>query len=513
VSSSIIRARTVVTEPADRRNWRQIEDGAVLQRDGIVSEIGPAAALIAKHPEVSVLGTGRQVLLPGFVNAHHHIGLTPVQLGSPDMPLELWFVTRLVARRVDLYLDTLYSAFEMVASGITTVQHLQGALPGDVAAVEAGVGEVIRAYEDIGMRVSHSLMLRDQNRLVYGDDRGFIASLPAELRPLLERHFARFPLTLADYGALFELLHAKHHHKERVKIQLAPANLHWCSDAALEVLADLSARHQAPMHMHLVETAYQKEYARRRGGGTALDYIDRFGFLGPRLTLGHGVWLSEADLDRIAATGTHICHNCSSNFRLRSGVAPLNAFGQRGINTAIGLDEAGINDDRDMLQEMRIVLRAHRVPGMEDEDVPSPGQVLRMATSGGAATTPYGSHIGTLAVGKAADLVLIDWDKLAYPYLDPETSVLDAVIQRAKSDGVDLVMVAGEVVYEAGLFTRVDRDAALRELHGSLQHALGDDECERRQLSKALLPHVRRFYAGYFDPEAHLPYYRPSSRV
>ena len=178
------------------------------------------------------------------------------------------------------------------------------------------------------------------------------------------------------------------------------------------------------MHMHLVETAYQKEYARRRGGGTALDHIDRFGFLGPSLTLGHGVWLNEADLDRVAATGAHICHNCSSNFRLRSGVAPLNAFEKRGINTAIGLDEAGINDDRDMLQEMRMVLRAHRVPGMEDEDVPSPGQVLRMATTGGAATTPYTSHIGTIAVGKAADLVLIDWDKLSYPYLDPESPVL-----------------------------------------------------------------------------------------
>ena len=511
--ASIIRARTIFTEPASRRHWHQLEGGAVLQRDGIIAEIGPAAELVAKHPEVPVLGTGRQVLLPGFVNAHHHVGLTPVQLGSPDMPLELWFVTRLVARRVDLYLDTLYSAFEMIASGITTVQHLQGALPGDMAAVEAGVGEVIRAYEDIGMRVSHALMLRDQNRLVYHDDRQFILSLPAELRPALERHFARFPLTSADYGALFEELRAKHHDKERVKIQLAPANLHWCSDAALEMLADYSARYQAPMHMHLVETAYQKEYARRRGGGTALDYIDRFGFLGPLLTLGHGVWLNEADLDHIAATGTHICHNCSSNFRLRSGVAPLNAFEERGIDTAIGLDEAGINDDRDMLQEMRMVLRAHRVPGMADADVPSPGQVLRMATIGGAATTPYGSHIGTLAVGKAADLMLIDWDKLAYPYLDPETPVLDAVLQRAKTDGVDLVMVAGEVVYEGGRFTRVDRVAALRELHDSLQHALDDDEVERRALSKALLPHVRRFYAGYFDPEAHKPFYRPSSRV
>src|SRR6267378_3665183 len=210
--ASIIRARTIFTEPASRRRWHQLDDGAVLQRDGVVAEIGPGAELIAKHPDIPVLGTGRQVLLPGFVNAHHHVGLTPVQLGSPDMPLELWFVTRLVARRVDL----------------------------DLATVEAGAGEVIRAYQDVGMRVSYSFALRDQNRLAYQDDKEFTASLPAELRPVLERHFARFGLSLADYGALFEHLHAKHHDKERVRIQLAPANLHWCSDASWILTRSLS---------------------------------------------------------------------------------------------------------------------------------------------------------------------------------------------------------------------------------------------------------------------------------
>ena len=222
--SSIIRGHTVIAEPADRRQWQQIDGGAVLQHDGIIAELGPFAELAARHPDVPVIGTGRHVVLPGFVNSHHHIGLTPVQHGSPDMPLELWFVTRLVTRHVDLYLDTLYSAFEMIASGITTVQHLHGWLPGGLAAVEAGAGEVIRAYEDIGMRVSYSFALRDQNRLVYQDDEEFTASLPAELRPPMERHFSRFQVSLADYGALFEHLHVKHREKERVTIQLAPAN-------------------------------------------------------------------------------------------------------------------------------------------------------------------------------------------------------------------------------------------------------------------------------------------------
>ena len=86
------------------------------------------------------------------------------------MPLELWFVTRMVMRNVNPYLDTLYSAFEMIASGITTVQHLHGWAPGRLAEVETRCEDVIRAYQDVGMRVSYSFSVRDQNRLVYQDD-------------------------------------------------------------------------------------------------------------------------------------------------------------------------------------------------------------------------------------------------------------------------------------------------------------------------------------------------------
>jgi 5-methylthioadenosine/S-adenosylhomocysteine deaminase len=264
--------------------------------------------------------------------------------------------------------------------------------------------------------------------------------------------------------------------------------------------------------MHLVETAYQKEYARRRGGGTAVDYVEKFGLLGPKLTLGHGVWLSEGDIDKIAGTGTHICHNCSSNFRLRSGVAPLNYFEAKGVNCAIGLDEAGINDDRDMLQEMRMVLRAHREPGMDDR-VPTMAQVFRMATVGGAKTTPFGARLGTLEVGKAADMVLIDWEQISFPYLDEETPALDAIVQRTKAEGVKTVIAAGEIIYKDGKFTKVDRDAALREFSEFMARPLNPDEIERRRLSKAIFPHVKAFYEGYYSSDAHVPYYRQNSRV
>ncbi|UUX48995.1 amidohydrolase family protein [Nisaea acidiphila] len=511
MSSSLIRSRAMITRAIDRHTVEEIADGAVLQEDGVITKIGTYADLSRQHPDVPVVGTGREVMLPGFVNGHHHVGLTPVQLGSPDMPLELWFITRMICRNVNVYLDTLYSAFEMISSGITTVQHIHGWMPGKLNQVEGYSEQVIKAYDDIGMRVSYCFAVRDQNRLVYQADDEFVASLPKALQDPMKRWFERFQMSLDDSMAMFESLYGKHHNKSRTKIQLAPANLHWCSDEALTALSDTSKKYDAPLHMHLVETAYQKEYARRRGDCTALEYLDRFDLLSPRLTLGHGVWLNESDIDKIAETGVCVCHNCSSNFRLRSGLAALNVFEIKGVNTAIGLDEAGINDDRDMLQEMRMVLRAHRVPGMDDV-VPTSPQVLRMATSGGAKTTPYGETIGALEVGKKADLSLIDWSQVSYPYLDEEMPLLDAVVQRAKTEGVRMVMCDGEIIYRDGVFTKVDKEGALKALHDDLQSALSDDEVERRELSKALLPHVKEFYANYYDPEKHEPFYRPSSR-
>ena len=299
--------------------------------------------------------------------------------------------------------------------------------------------------------------------------------------------------------ALFEHLRAKHNGKERVRIQLAPSNQQWCTDEGLAMLADSAEKHGVPIHMHLVETPYQKEYARRRGhGGTAVDYIERFGLLGPQTTLGHAVWLSEGDLDKLAETHTSVCHNCSSNFRLRSGVLPLNRLEARGINTAIGLDDVGINDDQDMLQEMRMVLRAHREPGMDDR-VPTMAQVFRMATSGGARTTPYAAEIGTLEVGKAADMVLIDWKQISYPYLDSETPVLDAVIQRAKMAGVRTVIVAARSSIRTASLPASIATTRCASSPTSSSARSADDEIERQRLSKAVLPHVKSFYDGYCD--------------
>ena len=513
MASSLIRGKYVITKVTSRTEAAVIPDGAIFQRDGVVVEAGAYADLVARHRPDEVLGSPDHVVVPGLVNGHHHVGLTPFQLGSPDYSLELWFASRLAARSVDPYLDTLYSAFEMLESGVTTVQHLHGWRIAPASRVIGVADRILQAYDDIGMRVSYSYALRDQNRLAYEADEAFAARFPAPIAEQLRAYFQAQVIPVDDHHGIFADLWEKcgRNTHARARVQLAPANLHWCSDGALAALRDWSTEYRVGMHMHLVETAYQKEYARRRTGRTAFQHLVDLGVAGPQLTLGHGVWLNEADIDLVARTGTMICHNASSNLRLRSGVAPLNHWAARGIPVALGLDEAGINDDRDMLQEMRLVLRLHRVPGMDDA-VPTCPQVLRMATEDGAATTPYAGHIGTLEPGKAADLVLLSWRQLARPYLDPETSVVDAVVHRAKTSGVTLVMVAGEVVLRDGRFTHVDKDTVLDELAASLRAPLTPEEDARRGLARAVFPVVKRFYDGWLDEDARTPFYRPSAR-
>lgn len=512
MTPTLVRGKYVVTKIDPQGRPIVIEDGALLVRDGSIVEIGSYTVLAQRHAAATVIGSSQHLVCPGFVNAHHHVGLTPLQLGSPDLPLELWIVRRIAARTVDAYLDTMYSAFEMVESGITTVQHLHGRVPRPPSRVLEAAGAVIRAYQDIGMRVSYSFGIRDQNRIVYEDDQAFLKRLPADLATVAAPFLANQSFELDELLGIFESLHSAYAGQERVRVQLAPTNLHWCSDRAVVRTAEMARKYGVPMHMHLLETPLQKEYARRRTGTTAIRHVHRLGALGRDMTLGHGVWVTESDIRLIAETGTAICHNCSSNLRLRSGVAALNTFRDMGVRVALGLDEAGINDDRDMLQEMRLVLRLHRVPGLDEAEVPTCAQVFRMATEDGAATTPFADRIGTLEVGKAADIVLFRWDQLAFPYLSPDVPVVDALLQRGRCSGVDTVMVNGEVILSDGRFTRVNKADLLEALAGELRRPPSSAEVLSHQLGLGLLAEARRFYDGYADVEGRDPFYRPSSR-
>ena len=240
---------------------------------------------------------------------------------------------------------------------------------------------------------------------------------------------------------------------ERAQVTMAPSNVHRCSDELLIALKQLAGRYSTGIHIHLKETVYQKLYGYQAWNKTPLQHLHDLGFLGPEVTCGHSVWATDEDLQIMAATGTNICHNASSNLRLQSGIAPMERILATGIKVAIGSDEAGLNDDKDLFQEMRLVLKIHRVAGIELEP-PTACQVLQMATVNGAYASWFGDRIGTLEPGKRADLALLDLRNIEEPFLDPEVSVVDALVHRGRGIDVDTVMVDGEVVLRDGQLTR-----------------------------------------------------------
>ena len=513
MTQAMVRAKWILTGIRDRHTPELIDDGALVHEHGKLVAVGPFQDMRARYPDLPITHHAQHMLLPGFVNSHHHVGLTPLQLGSPDHALELWFASRMSARDIDIYLDTLYSAFEMIASGITCVQHIHGWMRGDLAHVHGAASAVLRAYQAIGMRASYCYSVREQNRLVYEDDATFCARLPSDIGVPLAEHLKQATMGFDEHMQLYRMLRDENAGQRLTRIQLAPANFHWITDDGLMALVEQAKADDVPMHMHLLETVYQKEYARRRTGTTAVKHLEKLGALGPWMTLGHAVWLTEEDVDIVAHTASCVCHNCSSNFRLRSGVAPINALAARGVTIGMGLDEAGINEDRDMLQEMKLALRAHRVPGMDEDEVPTCPQVLRMATEHGAKTTAFRGEIGRLDPGMQFDAVAIDYHGATYPFQDTDIPPLDALLQRATTRHVDTVYVGGDPIYAQGRFKYIDRDRVLADIAEQLAKPRNPGELHRRDLAKAVFPHVKDFYASYLAEEpARRPFYSPSAR-
>ncbi|HEY0120814.1 MAG TPA: amidohydrolase family protein [Rhizobium sp.] len=513
-AGTITRGRYALLKAIDASSVETVEDAGIFQKGGRILDIGPFERVVSHHPDASVLGTINDLVIPGLVNTHHHVGMTPVQLGSPDLPLETWLTHHIRHRAVDPYLDTLYSAFELIASGVTAVQHLGGMKPGPVTDWPSNATSIIDAYRDIGMRVSYAFCNRDQHRLVYDADDVFLASLPEDLRLRADAFMKRSHFKLEDFETEFlkpMLGRFGGSDEPLVRIWLAPINLERSSDKLLTLTRDWAHKYNIGIHLHLSETPYQKEFSRRRFGKSSLAHLEDIGFLGPHLTVGHGTWICESDLDIVSRHGVCVCHNASSNLRLRSGIAPVREFLKRGIPVALGIDEAGLNDDRDMLQEMRLVKHLHAKPGLYEPPLTA-AQIFQMATEHGAQATGFGNEIGSIEIGKRADIVSLDYAKMTRPYIDPTMSVVDTLIYRGKTEHVSTVMIEGKVVYRAGNFTFVDRETTLDKLADQFALPRSDNETMRAEFSKAVFPYVHNYYRDWELPKSE-PFYHMNGRT
>ena len=506
MATSLIRGRYVICEAGTGESGSHvIADGAVLQRDGVIEAVGTYDELKERQVDEVIGGPGFLVM-PGLTNAHHHgRGISTFQFGTTDGCLEPWIVEGWGRRPVDWHLITLYTAIQMVKSGTTTVMYNHPRTPTSGMIEESE--QVLRAFGDAGMRTAYSVYYRAQNRVVYNDDATFLSGLPADLADAVRQYLAVTEITEDEYFSFFESFHKSHGPDASdglVSVLLSPSNAQWASDGFFSRTKELAAHYGASVHMHLVESWYQKEYGIRTWGKTPVAHLADLDFLGPELSCAHSVWLTEADIELLADTGTSVCHNPSSNLRLKNGIAPVNAMLSGGVNVAMGTDSTAINDDDDMLQEMRLASKLHRQPGL-DRPALNSHQALRMATANSARPTGFDGRIGALEPGRYADMVLLNWDAMTAPYFessgDPGADAVNAVLYRGKSTHIDTVLINGEVVLRGGRSVKADEEAVAAELRDQLSRPIEQDTLATRQMAARLLPYIDQFYSDWNIPD------------
>jgi len=486
-----------------------IEDGAVAIEDDSIVAVGSYAELRSRFSAYSEIGSDQHVVIPGLINSHHHgWGLSTFQLGARDDYLEPWLIDLMSLRPVDPYLDALSSCMKLIRSGVTCVQH--AGAPRDPDALEDETKAALRAYEDCGLRVAYGIPIQDRNTYAYVDDEEFLSALP---RPVAERlrqaaDASGMP-SVERFLALVDELREVYAGHPRIRLLLGPQTPEWCTDKLLELLRQKATESNMGIHMHVLESPHQREYCLREYGRPALEHLDQLGFLGPDLSIAHGVWLTRAEMELCADRGVSVCHNPSSNLRLRVGVLPLASMLESGVNVALGMDSTTINDDEDMLQEMRLAAKLHGLPrGLSHAWGPTPRDVFQLATVNGARALGLADEIGVLEAHRRADAVLVNYEALAGPYVDPTLDLLDVIVQRGRADHVDTVVIGGEIVLADGRFTALDEDEITERLADSAQASPSERSRAWMGALREARPYVERFYQGW--PESR---YEPSYRI
>lgn len=403
----------------------------------------------------------RLLAMPALVNAHDHgRAVRTSSIGASAKPLEAWLQYLALFPSVDPYLAAAVSLGNSALGGVGIVMmhytRAQGFtdLPTEVA-------EVARAARDVGVRVGFAVSMKDRNPIGYGPPEPLLAALPQAAREEIASRFVRPPLAPKDYLRLVDDVAAAAD-GPHFNVQYGPNGVQWCSDALLEAIAEASALSGRRVHMHLLETRYQRGYLDQLYGGDVVKFLDSIGLLSPRLSLAHCVWTRPDELELLAARGVTISTNTSSNLKLRSGVAPAAKMLGCGCRLAMGIDGGALDDDDDMLRELRLTHLLHLGSGFTPKV--SESDMLSVAAKTGRLSVTNSADGGVIASGAPADLLLLDYDALDDDALRDDLDPMNLVFARATARHMHELIVAGRTVVRDRRVLGIDLEAARREV-------------------------------------------------
>lgn len=395
----------------------------VLVHEGKILAVGPEAG---KRETGNGKGSGLQLrdctgclIIPGLVQAHVHLCQTLFRGLADDLRLEEWLARRiwpLEATHTEetVYWSALLGAAELLLGGTTAILDME---------TVHHTGAAFQALERSGIRAVAGKCLMDAHP----------EGAPLELAEATDD-------ALAEAERLAARWHGAAH--GRLRVCFAPRFVPSCSGPLLRAASDLAERFGAQLHTHAAETIVEREMVLRTTGMEEIAYLDSVGIAGRRAALAHCVWVDQHEIARLANQGTNVVHCPSSNLKLGSGVARVPELLEAGCNVAIGADGAPCNNRLDMFTEMRLAALLQK-PRLGADALPA-RRVLELATIGGARALGLEDEIGSIAVGKRADLVVMD---LRQPHLSPSgTDPVSQLVYAACASDVRDVFVDGRPV-------------------------------------------------------------------
>jgi 5-methylthioadenosine/S-adenosylhomocysteine deaminase len=454
----LLRCRTLITEASDE----PLYDAAALLEDGRVESVGRYPALRRSYPLASVYGEGALLAMPGLVDAHSHgRGISTIEQGIADAPLEVWLARLTAATALDPYNQALVAAADLLATGITSAQIFFHSFAGvedystELAATANGLKESGVGFELVlGISDQHEFLPPFDKELP--DPDGLIRSLSSPERGMVPVAYFELFDALSDPESSRSIKKAREALGGARPI-LGPIAPQWSSKAILDGLADRWPR-GVRGHTHLLERPSQRAPVY---GPSPVQKLDDYGLLSDQISVAHGVWLEPEEISLLAARKVSVVHCPGSNTRLEAGSAPVRQMLDAGVPVALGLDSNPLHHPPDVFAEMR---HAREVAATLGTSI-SEREVLAMATSGGAAAVGRQGEIGTLRPGASAHLVLLDSAELSETDEDP----ISWIINGASRSDVREVWVGGRALFRNGrLRNSSEVTTARRHLHRGL---------------------------------------------
>lgn len=470
------------------RSWTAERRSLAITNGAIASLHGDADLSDSAVEYVDAAGL---LAVPGFINAHSHSPDNLVRGSAPDLPLELWSLSSSAGRESrsarEIYLSVLLGAIEMMGSGTTTVlDHVKISPDIDDDSLDA----VASAWRDSGMRVTITPVV---------SDRAVVDTMPFEEGDLdgadLSAYGARKPLSAKDQIAAVERFHRRWHGagEGRICVAIGPSAPQRCSDELLVMAADFGARHEVPLHMHVLETELQQHMGHRLYRRGAIAHLESLGLLTPRTNLVHCIWVEDGDIERIARSGASVIHNPVSNARLGSGICRVPEMIRAGITMGLGTDSACCNDGSNMLETMKWAAIVHNCGTKNEADWLGPQRALTLATEGSAKAIGLHAITGKIESGYRADLAFF---RLASaPFVPLNDAVRQLVLSETGASNA-LTICNGQIIARNGspaLFNRAAIWAEAQELadrrerdNASASHATHQLEMPIRRMRQRL---------------------------